>query len=99
MLKQAKFMILINVFLGFSFVLGNFALWDRVNYWVLVDVASKWSPFFVSSIYLGPPATPSNPAFYQPLFNYPFLLFWVLFALNLYFIITLGRSKETKQNP
>jgi hypothetical protein len=95
MSKQVVLMILVNVFAGFLFFLGNLDLWNRVNYWVLVNVASQWSPFFVTSKYLGTSTTPSYSPIYNAIINYPFLIFWFLLAINLLFLIKIERSKET----
>jgi len=92
-------MILVNLFATVLYIFGNLDLWNRVNYWVLVDVASNWSPFFVTSKYLGTSTTPSYSSIYNAIINYPFLIFWFLLAINLFFFIQIGRSKETKQNP
>jgi hypothetical protein len=40
------------------------------------------------------PPTPLNIG----IWNYPFILFWVILATNLFFIVWLFRSKEKKQN-
>jgi hypothetical protein len=93
------YMIIVNVLASIFYFFGNLALWDRVNYWVLVDVGSQWSPFFVTSKYLGPPTTPSYSSIYNAIINYSFLIFWFLLAINLFFYIQIGRRKETKQNP
>jgi hypothetical protein len=89
-------MIIVNVFASVLYIFGNLALWTSVNYWVLVDVGSQWSPFFVTSKYLGPPTTPSYSPIYNTIINYPFLIFWFLLAINLFFAIWIGKSKETK---
>ena len=99
MLNQVKYMIIFNGFVGFLYFFANFDLWHRVNYWVLVDVGSEWGPFFVSSKYLGVPTTPSYSPIYDTQINSPFLIFFFLLAINLFFIIRIARSKETKQTP
>ncbi len=97
MLKQVKYMILVNLFGSFFYIIGNYTLWNRVNFWVLSDVASKWSPFFITTENLSGLTLPSS--IFHPIFNYPFWTFWFLLAINMYFLIVIGRSKETKQNP
>ena len=92
-------MIIFNLFASGLYVIGNLDIWNRVNYWVLVDVGSNWAPFFVTSKYLGASTIPSYSSIYNSIINYPFLIFWLLLAINLFFFIQIGRNKETKQNP
>jgi len=93
-----KLMILVNVVLGFLYVVSDYALWNIVGgtSWRFYGAVASWSPLYVTPTYYPPiqqrPYIPN--AMPVPLLNIPFLLFWVMFAVNLYFIIKLGRSKE-----
>ena len=90
MSKQLKLMILANVVLGLVYVASTFVLWRDIGGWVN-DGDVSWSPLFITPLqgpyFLGPPVR-------VPLVNIPFLLFLVIFAVNLYFIVKLGRNKE-----
>ena len=100
MLKHAKVMIWVNVLLGVLYVLFSLDLWITVNQWVKLDVAAEWSPLTVKPVFdLMPFPTHSLPLSVIERYNVPFILFCVMLAVNLYFLIRLQRSKETKQNP
>jgi hypothetical protein len=97
-LRQLKLMILANVVLALLYVFSSYVIWNTINEWGNF-VKIIWSPLYVT------PIPTASIAYYigstQPtqLLNIPFLLFWVIFATNLCFIIWLYRSKETKQTP
>lgn len=63
-------------------------------------IAGSWSPLSVA--YVGKAEVGGTPLATGGLLNspnYPFWLFFISTAINLYLIIRLQRSKETKQNP
>jgi hypothetical protein len=95
-------MILVNVLLLVLFVFSSYMLWNKVTEWMTNDAYAIWSPLYItpfwvreSYFYIYPDGTTSRP---PPQLNTPFILFLVMFALNLLFIIKLGRGKETKQS-
>jgi len=93
MLKLVKYeMIVTNVVLGLLFVCSNLYVWNRVNTSLDAGMGSQWSAFQITlypiSMNAMSPAVPVN--------NFPFWLFWVTIAINMYFIIRLQNSKEAK---
>jgi hypothetical protein len=82
-------MILANVLLVLFFALANYYVWVNVNregYYT-----SGWSPIaFTANSYAPIPVPPIV------IPNIPFYVFCAAIAVNLIFIIRLGRSKETK---
>ena len=86
--KQFKLMIYVNVLLGFFFVVSNL-VYDYFGN--MQSHYALWSPlwmtFYNSNIVdLGAQ---------EP--NFSFYFFWALLLINVYFIVRLQRSKETKQ--
>ena len=96
MLKIANCAIATDVLVGLLFVLSNYFIWVEVGRWTVWNIASKWSPILITAYRIPNAPTVLMPV--GPLLNLPFILFWVMFAVNLYFIIRLQRSKETKSN-
>lgn len=86
-----KLMILVNVVLGLLYVVSTFVLWRGIGEWVS-DGDASWSPLYITPLqgmyFMGPPIR-------VPLLNIPLLLFMVMFAVNLFFIIRLGRNKAS----
>jgi hypothetical protein len=95
MQTQAKLMIVFNLLFGLMYAFSSFQLWDYVNSWLHISIASRWSAFNVHFTFVGSGMPPPMAKFYDQL-NAPFILFWVILAINLYFIFRLQRSKETK---
>jgi hypothetical protein len=93
---KAKVMILVNVLLSLLYVYSSYEVWNNVNNWSNDNVASNWAPTLISPHFISSVIIP--PMVYTSLVNTPFILFWIIFAVNLYFILELQRSKETKQN-
>lgn len=96
--KIVKYAIIANIFLALFFGYSNFSLWGLVNSDHPILINSYWGPFIISAThhYLyddGSLSTVQTTFVYG---NYPFWLFWVAIAVNLCFIIILGRNKETK---
>jgi hypothetical protein len=91
-------MILANVLLGAVYLLLSFNLWNIVNNWLNYGVGSEWSPLIIHyAIIKLPQPYPSLPTV-RDQYNSPFILFFITLVVNIYFIIRLGRSKETKTN-
>jgi hypothetical protein len=90
MSKLVKYAIITNVVLGLLYVFSSLYLWDRVNSWLGGGSGSMWSAFQItlSENWHMVPITPIP--------NFPFWLFWVTIAINIYFIIKLQSSKEAK---
>ena len=96
MSKQFKLMIMVNALLIFLFLIANYALWNMVNSNThlghtvmnpLNVIESMWGDVVDGEIYRidGMGIMP----------NFPFWLFFVAIAVNMYFIFRLQRTKET----
>lgn len=84
MSKQLLFAVLVNLALGLLFIFGNAYVWMIVNRRI---VFSNW---------LWIQATPPNNMLgFEIIPNVPFVVFWLSAVVNLYFLIKIGRSKET----
>jgi hypothetical protein len=66
-----------------------------VDNWSNWCIGTSWTPIFITANLN--PNTFHPPGVYPNILNISFLLFWVILAVNLYFIISLQKSKETKQ--
>ena len=88
--------IAVNALLIFSFLIANYALWNMVNSNThlghtvmnpLNVIESMWGDVVDGEIYRidGMGIMP----------NFPFWLFFVAIAINMYFIFRLQRTKET----
>lgn len=85
-------MVLVNLLLGVFFVVSNYIIWDEVN---AQEFASPhWGPFTVSyspRMYVdGVLSTLTTIVF---LINSPFLLFWVVMIVNMWFGFLLFKDK------
>jgi hypothetical protein len=92
MLKQFKAVIIANGLVSLLFVLSSYSLWNNVNQWNTWNIGSIWSPWLIESY-----RNPDLPTVQMPVgpeWNVPFMLFWVMLAVNLYFIIKLQRTKS-----
>lgn len=103
MSEQLKLMILVNVVLGLLYVVSDYVLWNIVTgpSWSYYGAVASWSPLYVTPTYpYGITWRPSVPTMFEPVpvLNVPFLLFLVMLAANLYFILKIGRSRETGKN-
>ncbi len=92
MSKQLIYAIFVNLILGLLFVVSNYYVWFNVNKWNGMNIASIWDLFSITPYRI--PNTPQVQMPINPLLNVPFMLFWVVIAVNLYFIIKLGRVKK-----
>jgi hypothetical protein len=91
MLKLVKIAIVTNIALSLLFVLSNYFIWTNLNQWTRWNIASIWSPILIEAYRIPDMSTVQMPV--GPLWNVPFLLFWIMLAVNLYFILKLQRSK------
>ena len=96
--RQLKIMALANVLPSLFFVLANLVVWLGVESWLNTGseglyVVTDVSPLWIQMDITQPLPVMSNAHIDIP--NYPFYVFWVAIAVNLFFVIRLGRSKET----
>ena len=81
-------MILIDVLLGLLFAYSCFSLYDHLNMWVDMGYGEAiWSPLVIT--------VDTGMLIKSEIPNTPFILFWVVLAVNLIFLVKLGKSKET----
>jgi hypothetical protein len=88
-------MILVNVLLGFLFVVFNLIYDYFAN---SPSHQALWSPlwlYFYNYVF----AAQFGGDILAPEPNFSFYFFWALLLVNVYFIVRLQRSKETKENP
>ena len=95
MSKQSKLMIIVNALMGLLYVVSSSWIWTEVDKWVKWNIASDWTPLIIYPYHI--PNTPQVLMPIFPLWNFPFIIFCVTLAVNLYFIVRLQRSKETKR--
>jgi disulfide bond formation protein DsbB len=96
MQKIVKYAIAINLILALAFVYSNFSLWSFVNAESPFLVASHWSPLgIVAPHYLYTDGSISQIQTPFLAFNYPFWIFWITLAMNLFFIVKFGKGRET----
>jgi hypothetical protein len=91
MLKLVKYAIITNIALSLVFVLSNYSIWANVNKWTHWNIASTWSPIRIEAYRIPDMPTVLMPV--GPLWNLPFLLFWVMLIVNLYVIFKMQKSK------
>jgi hypothetical protein len=96
MLKIVKYVVITNIVLSFLYVISSYLIWTDVNRWSKWNIASIWSPIQITAYHI--PDTPQVQMPVGPEWNLPFILFWVMLAINLFFIVKLQKSKQTKQN-
>jgi hypothetical protein len=103
MSRKLILMIAVNVVLALLYVISSYALWNSISGWSYWEATASWSPLYVTPTYnqiMGSRAyfTSASIPIPMQLLNIPFLLFLVISATNLSFIVWLYRSKEKKQN-
>ncbi len=91
MSKQFKAVIIANGLVSLLFVLSSYFIWSNVNQWSRWNIASIWSPILIEAYRVPDLPTVQMPV--GPEWNFPFMLFWVMLAVNLYFILKLQRTK------
>ena len=89
MLRPVKFMILVNVLLGISFIVSNlfYAYFASIR---PTDIL--WSPLWLTFYNAQAAATIGDVGHPEP--NFGFYFFWALMLVNVYFLIALGRQKN-----
>ena len=92
MSKLVRNAIIFNVILSLLYAFLSLNLWNSINGRLNDGYGSQWSAWQIGVI-------PLSNKHIVPVFdvNIPFWLFWAMLSVNLYFIIRLQRSKETKQ--
>ena len=91
--RQLKLMILANIILGLLFIASNFVFDYFGN---MPSHHALWSPMWLTFYNYVFAAQFGDIGAQIP--NFSFYFFWASIAVNLYFIIKLGRGRETKQN-
>ncbi len=98
MAKQLQLIVFVNALLVFLFVLYNWVEYSLIN-----SAASRLDSiraFFPSYIQYSGGGTETQPGMFVDFYpNFTLLIFLLATFVNLYFIIKLQRSKETKQSP
>ena len=97
MQRIAKIALVVNAIVALLFAYSNFSLWSLVNTEYPYLIASHWSPLGISAPHYI--INDSSISIVQTLylyFNTPFWIFWVLLAVDLFFIVILAK-KPSKQ--
>jgi len=97
---MAKYAIAVNLLLALVFVYSNFSIWDLVNAEYPYLIASHWSPLGISAPHYV--ITDGSIAIVQTVFLYfntPFWIFWVLLAVNLFFILMISKEAMKHRQP
>ena len=94
-------MILVNVLLSVMFIVASLAVWSSVEGWLNVgmDRPSLYAVTDVNPLWITLEITeplPIGPLAHIDIPNYPFYVFWVAMAVNIYFIIRM--QKKTKSS-
>jgi hypothetical protein len=95
MLKIAKYAIITNILLALLFIYSNFTLWDLVNgNSTTLLITSHWNPLLVTAMHHsyvnGIFSSVQNVFVYD---NTPFWIFFILLAVNLFFLLKLSQYK------
>jgi hypothetical protein len=93
MMKQFKIMILVNALMGSLFIVFNIIYDYFAN---MPTNHALWSPLWLRFYNYVIAAQFGDVGVQEP--NFSFYFFWTLLLINVYFIIRLQRSKETKPN-
>ena len=91
MSTDLKIMILANIILSLLFVALNFAFGYFAN---LPSIHAQWNPLWLT-YYNFDYLAQMGGEIVAPIPNFSFYFFWISIAVNLYFIIKLGRNKES----
>ena len=97
MSRQLKLMISVNVLFGLLYVYLSYSVWESIYSFITVNWADLVAPYYWSplTMYL---STGAFWGFSIDVVNTPFILFWVVLATNIYFVVKIERSREVKQN-
>jgi len=89
MSKILALMILFNVLIGLLFVASSLYIWAEVEQWSGWNIASIWSPIIISAYRI--PNTPQVEMPVGPVWNLPFILFWVAVIGNILSAVLIQR--------
>ena len=95
--RAVAWIIFFNVMLGVAFVFSSYYIWYSLEEYPYTT--AHWSPFTVSYVQrnlVDGELVSITAIRFIP--NYPFWLFWVAMAVNLYFIVRLERSGGKKSS-
>jgi hypothetical protein len=81
-----------NSILGLLYVLSNYWIGSELSKWSSWNVGSNWTPFLIFPYRI--PNTPQVAMAIDPIWNFPFIIFLVTLAVNLYYIINPHRAKK-----
>ncbi len=95
--KIAMYAIATNLIVSLVFIYSNFTLWNSVNGESPYVIASHWSPLgIIATHYVINDGSYSMLTTFYSYFNYPFWLFFVAIAANLYFVYKLSKKSKTQ---
>ncbi len=87
----------INAFLGALYVISSYLIWFELDKWSRWNIASLWNPILVQPYHI--PNTPQVLMPIFPLWNVPFILFVIMLAVNVFYLLKLHGSKQAKIIP
>ena len=98
--KEFKAMIILNIVLFLLIGLGDYGIGNEFNSYPNDLRYIRWSPFMIqdSHAYTFLNGNLVGIGGDVLMLNFPFWLFLIAIAMNLYFLFRLQKSKETKQN-
>ncbi len=95
--KIVKYAIVANILLCALFIYANYSLWNSVNAEYPYLITSHWSPLgIVATHYIISDGSISMLDALYLYFNFPFWIFFLLLAANLFFIAKLARIQSSK---
>jgi len=99
--QEFKIMIIVNIFLFLFIGLANFGIANELNSYPNDLRYVRWTPFMIqdSHAYTFVNGNLVGVGGDYLMFNFPFWLFLIAIAMNVYFLFRLQRSIETKQSP
>jgi len=101
MSRPFRTIIIINSLLVLLFIAVNYGIWSQFNSNGNALGFSRWNPFWITDIHSGVLVNGNWMALSGMVIfpNFPFWLFFISTAINLYFVYKLTKDKETKPNP
>jgi hypothetical protein len=98
MLRKLMPVIVVDAILILLFVIGNYSIWDELNSEPNMLRSVKFGPYWIQDSHMGSLVNGS----FSPvngivvILNFPFWLFFVTLAVNLYFMTKLAKTKTTE---
>ena len=101
MLRQLRAIIIVNIIIVLLFVYADYNIGNIFNRYPDSLYSINWSPFLIQYNLAGSFVNGNWVAVgaLGELINFPFWLFFVSTAVNLFFIARIVREKETQQKP